>query len=165
MGVRSLNLQQCLNAHVDCFIFYRMVQPRILTVSILLGFSFLLGYADHEEHTCNEDYRTLANALINTSDNLYQLSITFFPTNRAPPAFVKVIYHYDDTNITDQEWLWSAGAFYFFQPLRIYQFTSLFFGNPEFRSGIVILTLPANCSDAPAPLMETLTQRVRVALM
>lgn len=136
-----------------------MLQSRILIVSILLRFSSLLGHA--EGQTCNENYETLANALIGTSDNKYQMSIAFFPTNRAPPAFVSVIYRYDDTNITDQEWLWSAGAFYFFQPLRIYQFTSLFFGNPEFRSGTVTLTLPANCSNAPAPLMETLTQRVR----
>jgi len=137
-----------------------MVQLRILIASILLGFSSLLGHA--EGHTCNEDYRTLANALLKTSDNQYQLSIAFYPTNRAPPAFVKVIYRYDNTNITDQEWLWSAGAFYFFQPLRIYQFTSLFFGNPEFRSSTVILTLPANCSDVPAALMETLTQRLKL---
>lgn len=140
-------------------IFYRMVQPRILIVSILLGFSCLLGHADGQN--CNEDYGALATTLINTSDNKYQLSITFFPTQTTPPVFVNVIYRYDNTNLPDQKWLWSAGAFYFFQPLRIYQYTSLFFGNPEFRSGTVTLTLPATCSNAPAPLMETLTQRVR----
>ena len=139
-----------------------MVQSRIrclLVVVILLGLSSLLGCA--EAQTCREDYETLANFLINTTDNKYQLSIAFFPTERAPPAFVKVIYHYNDSEIANQTWLWSSGAFYFFQPLRIFQYTSLFFGNPEFRVGNVTLMLPADCANAPVPVMETLTQRVR----
>ena len=151
----------------------------VLVVGTLLMFWYLLGHA--EGQTCRDDYEKLASTLINTSDNKYQLSIAFFPTERAPPTFVKVIYLYDDinvtndtsianetnianeTSITNETWFWSAGAFYFFQPLQVYQFTSLLFGNPaEFRSGTVTLKLPANCADAQTPIMETLTQRVRV---
>lgn len=139
-----------------------MVQ-RLLVASILLWILCLLGYAECQ--TCSEDYETLANFLLNTTDNKYQLSVAFFPIKRAPPAFVKVIYHYDDTDIANQTWVWSSGAFYFFQPLRIYQFTSLFFGNPEFRVGTVAVMLPAECANASVPIMETLTQRVRDRVM
>ena len=141
-----------------------MVQSRIrclLVVGILLGLSSLLGHAEGQTCRENHDYETLANILISTTNIKYQLSIAFFPTERAPPAFVKVIYHYNDTEIANQTWLWSSGTFYFFQPLRIFQYTSLFFGNPEFRVGNVTLMLPADCANAPVPVMETLTQRVR----
>ena len=144
----------------------------VLIVGSLLMFLYLLGHT--EGQTCRNNYEKLANTLINTSDNKYQLSLAFFPTERAPPTFVKVIYVYDKNitnetsianetfNITNETWFWSEGAFYFFQPLQVYQFTSLLFGNPaEFRSGTVTLTLPADCANAQVSIMETLTQRVR----
>ena len=134
----------------------------VLVVSTFLIFSYLLGHA--EGQTCRDNYKNLAETLINTSNNKYQLSIAFFPTQRAPPTLVKVIYVFDDINMTNEVWLWSLGAFYFFQPLEVFQFTSLLFGNPaEFRSGNVTLKLPADCANAQAPIMETLTQRVRNA--
>ena len=181
-----------------------------------------LHHLDHAEgQTCRDDYATLANTLINTGNNMYHLSIAFFPTDRVPPDFVKVIYVYDDTNITNETsianednttnktsiyddtnisnetsianednttnktsvyddtnianetsitmetrianeiWSWSTGHFYFFQPLQVFQFNSLLFGNPDFRSGTVTLTLPSDCANAQIPIMETLTQRVR----
>ena len=144
----------------------------VLIVGSLLMFLYLL--ARTEGQTCRNNYEKLANTLINTSDNKYQLSLAFFPTERAPPTFVKVIYIYDDNitnetsianetfNITNETWFWSEGAFYFFQPLQVYQFTSLLFGKPaEFRSGTVTLTLPAHCANVQVSFMETLTQRVR----
>ena len=132
-----------------------------LLMNILLTFSCLLGPAGGQ--TCRDNYSMLANTLLRNDDNKYQLSLVFFPTDRTPPSFVNVTYKYDDTDITDETWLWSAGAFYFFQPLRIYQFSSLFFGIPHFRSGNVTLMLPAECANAQVQIMETLTQRVRDA--
>lgn len=146
------------------FICYRMIQSRFqcwLLVNILLTFSCLLGPAGGQ--TCRDNYTMLANTLLRNGDNNYQLSLVFFPTDRTPPSFVNVTYKYDDTDITDETWLWSAGAFYFFQPLRIYQFSSLFFGIPHFRSGNITLTLPAECANTQVQIMETLTQRVRDA--
>ena len=129
----------------------------VLIVGTLL---YLLGHT--EGQTCRDNYTELAETLINTSDNKYQLSLAFFPTERAPPTFVKAIYVYDDITIPNKTWFWSEGAFYFFQPLQVYQFTSLLFGKPaEFRSGTVTLTLPADCANAQVSIMETLTQRVR----
>lgn len=142
-----------------------LLQNGTLEVSILvtcehfLKFLCLLGSA--EAQTCRDNYTTLANALISNSANKYQLSVVFFPTDRTPPSFVNVTYQYDDTNLANETWLWSTGAFYFFQPLRIYQFSSLFFGDPEFRSSNITLVLPGGCANAEVQIMETLTQRVR----
>ena len=66
-----------------------------------------------------------------------------------------------ETRIANETWIWTTGAFYLFQPLQVFQFTSLLFGNPDFRSGTITLTLPADCADAQVAIMETLTQRVR----
>ena len=146
------------------FIWYRMMQSRFqcwLLVNILLTFSCLLGPA--EGQTCRNNYTMLADTLLSNSDNKYQLSLVFFPIDRTPPSFVNVTYKYDDTDITNETWLWSAGTFYFFQPLRIYQFSSLFFGIPHFRSDNIMLMLPAECANTQVQIMETLTQRVRDA--
>ena len=59
----------------------------VLIVGTLL---YLLGHT--EGQTCRDNYTELAGTLINTSDNQYRLSLAFFPTERAPPTFVKVIY-------------------------------------------------------------------------
>ena len=132
----------------------------VRVVGTLLMFLYLLGHA--EGQTCRDNYEKLADTLLKTGNNKYQLSVAFFPTERTPPTFVEVIYVYDDINMTNETWLWSLGAFYFFQPLDVFQFTSLLFGNPaEFRSGTVTLKLPADCANAQVPIMETLTERVR----
>ena len=136
-------------------------QCRLLVNMILLIILCLLGPA--EGQTCRDNYTALAETLLRNSDNKYQLSVVFFPTDRTPPSFVNVTYQYDDTNITNETWLWSSGAFYFFQPLWIYQFSSLLFGIPHFRSGNITLVLPADCANTQVQIMETLTQRVRDA--
>jgi len=82
------------------------------------------------------------------------------PPDRISPAFVKVIYQYDNLSITNQTWYWSIGSFYFYQPLRLLQDTSLFFGNPTWQVGSVTITLPTQCRNAPEEFMEQLTQKV-----
>ena len=114
-----------------------------------------------EGKSCDECYQTLASCLVNTNDNLYQLQRAFFPPpKKTPSVFVAVTYSYNHPNISDQIWFWSAGIFYFYQPLRVFQFTSLFFGNPNWRRNNVTLTLPAHCANAPDEFMELLTQMV-----
>ena len=136
------------------------------------------GDCDTEGQSCNKCYQTLANYLVNTSDNKYHLRRVFYPLERAAPVFVTVTYQYIDsstsnittwhsgdnilnTSIPNQTWYWSAGAFYFFQPLGIFQFTSLFFGNLELRSNELNVILPAECASAPEGFMTELTQMVR----
>ena len=122
----------------------------------------------HEGQTCDQCFQRLANYLINTSDNKYNLRRAFYPLEKASPVFMTVTYQYIDTNssnlsnisTSNQKWYWSDGTFYFFQPLGVFQFTSLFFGNPELRSGEVNISLPAECASAPEEFMTELTQLV-----
>lgn len=130
-----------------------------------------------EGKSCDQCYQTLANYLVNTGDNKYYLRKVFYPLEKAAPVFVTVIYQYiyADTNNTYNTttniyisnisntsiWYWSAGGFYFLQPLRVFQFTSLLFGNPELRNSELNVTLPAECVTAPVEFMTELTQLVR----
>ena len=122
----------------------------------------------HEGQRCDQCFQRLANYLINTSDNKYNLRRAFYPLEEASPVFMTVTYQYIDTNssnfsnisTSNQKWYWSDGAFYFFQPLGVFQFTSLFFGNPGLRSGELNISLPAECASAPEQFMTELTQLV-----
>ena len=115
-----------------------------------------------EGQTCDQCYQTLASYLVNTSDNKYELRRVFYPLERASPIFVTVTYQYIGTNTTNTSiWYWSDGVFYFFQPPRVFQFTSLLFGGPYFRISSLNITLPAECASAPEEFMTELTQLVR----
>ena len=114
-----------------------------------------------QSQSCDECYNTLAKSLVNTRNNKYELRRVFYPLRRASPVFVTVTYQYNDSSVPDQTWYWGAGVFYFFQPLEVFQFTSLFFGNPEWRSSELTLILPAQCAGAPEEFMTELTEQVR----
>ena len=127
---------------------------------------------------CYRCYQTLANALINTGDNKYQLGRRFFPDDQAAPIEVQVKYELDDQSISaffgndsfgkdSVLWYWLAGEFYIFQPLQLFLYRSLFFSPPPWRSQKVTLQLPYNClmSDVPDEYFEYLTQRVSIAYL
>ena len=116
--------------------------------------------AGREGESCHQCYQTLESFLLNTSDNKYQLRRVFYPLEVAAPVFVTVTYHYIDTNTTEL-WFWSTGIFYFLQPMEVFQFTSLFFGNPSWRSSKLNITLPLECVNASNEFMTELTQLVR----
>lgn len=129
---------------------------------------------------CDQCFQTLANYLVNTSDNKYYLRRVFYPLNKTAPVFVTVTYRYmdrDTSNIsntstqcidditfnisnTSKTWYWAAGVFYFFQPLQVFHYTSLFFGDTEFRRDKLNITLPAECVTAPEEFMTDLTEMV-----
>ena len=69
-----------------------------------------------------------------------------------------------NTPTQNKTWFWSSGTFYFFQPLRVFQFTSMFLANPVWRRSNVTLTLPAECMNANEDFMEFLTQRVSILI-
>ena len=57
---------------------------------------------------CATCYQTLANALLNTGDNKYQLGRAFFPDDTVPPVVVKAVYVIEEaqdntTNLWDSE--------------------------------------------------------------
>ena len=114
-----------------------------------------------QSQSCDECYDTLVDALVNMRNNKYNLRRVFYPLDRPCPVFVTVTYQYNDSSVPNQTWYWSAGAFYFLQPLEVFQFTSLFFGNPEWRSGELTLFLPAECANASEGFMTEVTEQVR----
>ena len=61
--------------------------------------------------------------------NLFEVQNVFLPPNAAPPVFVVVTYHFQDPGSEENEtevWFWSTSIFYIWQPLHVFQFTSLF---------------------------------------
>ena len=114
-----------------------------------------------QSQSCDECYDTLADSLLNMRNNKYELRRMFYPLERASPVFVTVTYQYNDSSVPNQTWYWSAGVFYFLQPLEVFQFTSLFFGNADWRSSDLTLTLSAECASAPEGFMTSLTEQVR----
>ena len=114
-----------------------------------------------QSQSCDECYDTLANKLVNMHNNKYNLRRVFYPLERESPVFVTVTYQYNDSSVPNQTWYWSAGVFYYLQPLEVFQFTSLFFGNPDWRSSDLTLTLPAECANASKGFMTELSEQVR----
>ena len=114
-----------------------------------------------QSQSCDECYDTLAKSLVNMRNNKYNLRRVFYPLGKPPPVFVTVTYQYNDSSVPNQTWYWGAGVFYFFQPLEVFQFTSLFFGNADWRSSDLTLTLSAECASAPEGFMTRLTEQVR----
>ena len=119
------------------------------------------GECDDQSQSCDECYDTLAKSLVNMRNNKYHLRGVFYPLERSSPVFVTVTYQYNDSSVPNQMWYWSAGVFYFIQPLEVFQFTSLLFGNPSWRSSELTLILPAKCANASEGFMTELTEQVR----
>ena len=113
-----------------------------------------------EGESCHQCYQRLESYLLNTGDNKYQLRRVFYPLEVADPVFVTVTYQYIGTNTTNL-WFWTEGIFYLLQPIEVFQFTSLFFGNPSWRSSTLNITLPSECINASNEFMTELTGMVR----
>ena len=124
---------------------------------------------DPGEDTCSTCYDLLANEVIVSDKNRYNLQQAFFPADRANPVFVAVTYHFirnpnGTTNYSaegpEQHWFWTQSTFYLFQPLDSLQFTSLLFSDTAFSSSQVNLYLQPSCNESTTPMMQLLTQRV-----
>ena len=124
-----------------------------------------------ENDTCTKCYKTLATELLKNADNYIALQNTFFPPDDSSPDFVVVTYIYDinstQTNLLNNSiWFWSSSAYFFYHPLRVFQFTSLGFSDPSLRQRSISLLLPATCYDSKGNTipgsdnMKLLTQRV-----
>ena len=126
--------------------------------------------------TCTKCYKTLATELLKNADNYIALQNTFFPSNGGGPQFVVVTYIYDINStptslLNNSIWFWSSSAYFFYYPLRIFQFTSLGFSDPSLTQRSILLHLPASChysesnTDFGPFNMKLLTQRVSCELM
>ena len=128
----------------------------------LIAISFLTCYCN----AINCRYKDLENSLLNTEENLYQLSRAFFPPVQNPPEFVTVSYYFPELDQT-KVWYWSVFTSSFIHPPEVLQFISLFFTKPHyFYNGTVQLILndtalerAGNCADDLLS-MQLLTQRV-----
>jgi hypothetical protein len=131
---------------------------------------------------CDTCYQTLANALLNTGDNKYQLSKAFFPDDAVPPVEVRAVYMPEtkctnsstancsdikqpsDDNTTST-WYWVTGEFFIYQPLQIFAYRSLYFSPPSWRQECVVLCLPEQCLNDSVTFddfFKFLTQRLNV---
>ena len=95
--------------------------------------------------------------------NLFEVQNIFLPPNAAPPVFVVVVYHFQDAERDEsatEVWFWSTSIFYIWQPLNVFQFTSLFFADNTMLASEAHLTLPLQCINASDAHKKLLTQRV-----
>ena len=117
-----------------------------------------------EEDDCSKCYAVLVANVVEHDRNLFEIQNVFFPPNDSPPVFVTVTYEFkdiDDDDPADTEvWFWTTSTFYLFQPLPVFQFTSLFFSDTQLRSSVAHLTLPRQCYYANESHMILLTERV-----
>ena len=119
-----------------------------------------------EEGDCSKCYKVLASNVVHNDRNMFRIQNTFFPPEEESPVFVIVTYEYkDNSSITESEiWFWSTSTFYIFQPLHVFQFTSLFFSDTQLVTSKVKLTLPLECFNADEEHKTLLTQRVSLIL-
>jgi hypothetical protein len=114
--------------------------------------------------SCSECYQTLVKNVVHDNDNIFSLLQTFSPPNDHPPVFVIVEYQFEDSNTTFT-YFWTLKSSFFIVPLEIFQFLSLFFGTPAYRSSSVSLTLPSECEEANPEYFEMLTYLVSLTML
>lgn len=174
-------IRLCTHSIVDAAMY------SLLTIGALLGLQllpFVKGDCwDDEYHNnrtfdnCATCYQTLANALINTADNKYELGKAFFPDNDTIPIEVQIHYIpvsqscYSANNCTTVEstltrrnvtWHWLINEYYIYQPTYLFLFRSLYLSPPVWRNKCVHLYLPDSCLPKyyNEDFFKYLTQRV-----
>ncbi len=131
-----------------------------------------LPQCDPGEDSCSQCYDLLANEVVISNKNRYNLQKVFFPANASNPVFVMVTYHFirNPDGPTDyleegptHVWFWTKSAFYLFQPIASLQFTSLLFSDTISSSSKIDLYLQPSCEESSIDMMQLLTQRVSEA--
>ena len=121
---------------------------------------------------CSSNFFAMEQSLLQSTDNRFNLMTAFFPPRKAHPVIVRVTYSFNadisednssttNTTISPYIWFWSESEFYLIQPLEVFQFTSLLFGNRPYRQSDLDIVLDANCSQASDEFYLLLTTRVR----
>ena len=118
------------------------------------------------EAECSTSYKALVANLLKNSINFFNMQMVFFPADGTTPDFVIVTYHYNpESNVSSPDinetvWFWSSAVYFFYHPIKIFQFTSLAFSDPLLQQSKLELFLPAQCSGVSSDSMQLLTQRV-----
>ena len=117
-----------------------------------------------EAKSCSQCYAALVKHVLTNDSNQFQIQNTFFPPDKASPAFVTIFYEYyedDETSPNTTEiWYWSTSTFYIYHPLTVFQFTSLLFSDISKLTSYLTLKLDLACNDASLAYKRLLTQRV-----
>ena len=117
-----------------------------------------------EFKSCSQCYAALVKHVLTNDTNQFNIQNTFFPPDKASPAFVTIFYDYykdDETSPNTTEiWYWSTSTFYIYHPLTVFQFTSLLFSDIGKQISELTLKLDLACMDASLEFKRLLTQRV-----
>lgn len=121
-------------------------------------------YAD-----CCTNFTTLENALLETSDNVFQLTTAYYNLDSESPIYVDVRYYFSNSS-PPAHYVWSAATVFFIIDPYALRFLSIFYGYfGDERKLNLTLQLPANCaelsnvtSSTKDNLLFILTQRVSI---
>lgn len=131
----------------------------ILLVFIEDARSSQIAVECHNE-SCSTCYTSLVKELLKDDRNYLTLQKIFFPPISDTPVFLEVVYEYGSSTENTKTFFWSSAVYFFFHPVRIFQFTSLLFSDPSLRYDTIELHLPGQCVEADNDAMMLLTQRV-----
>ena len=116
--------------------------------------------------SCKQCYKSLVVEVLSRDSNVYNLQQAFFAPNGSVPVFVTVRYHYvnESNHVMNPDspvvYFWSSAIYFFFHPVKIFQFTSLLFSDPALQTESLDLQLNASCNGTSEEYMTLLTQRV-----
>ena len=123
------------------------------------------GQSEYED--CATNYFVFENAVFKTSNNLFELTTTFYPADKYNPLYVNVMYRFLDTN-TSVNYQWSSASLYHvIQPRTLRYFSILFCYIEDNRIVDLELELPGECeslkfkcSNNASNFLFVITQRV-----
>ena len=95
---------------------------------------FTFGACRPGNESCQNCYLTLVKSLLGNDENIVNLLYTFTSPIHDEPNLAIVKYHFsnnDGTKNSTAIWFWAKSGAYFLHPLSVFQFISLFFGNPR----------------------------------
>ena len=124
---------------------------------------FTFGACQPGRERCTECYLTLAKSLLGNDDNVFNLSSVFTAGSHDTPSFVIVTYQFQFENESkDETWIWAETRTYFLYPPRVFQYISLFFGNPKsyYQYDVYLSLNGTECFGVEDKHMRLLTQRV-----
>lgn len=134
----------------------------LTTMSMTIATDAQSTYAD-----CSANYTVLESALLETSDNLFQLTTTYFNPTAPNPLYVDIYYNFLSVN-NQAHYIWSAAPLYLIVAPPAVGYLSLFFGYIiKTRMTTLTLQLPENCAElinttstSTSNLLLVLTHRV-----
>ena len=117
-------------------------------------------------NSCTQCYKSLVIEVLSRDSNVYNLQQTFFAPSGSVPVFVTVRYHYvnESNHVMNPDspvvYFCLSAIYFFFHPVKIFQFTSLLFSDPALQTESLDIQLDASCNGTSEEYMTLLTQRV-----